>query len=77
MSETLELLEELIKRESVTPEDAGCQDLLVQRLKPLGFEAEFLNFEDTKNLWLKRGTSKPLFVFLGHTDVVPTGSLDA
>jgi len=77
MSDTLELLKELIKRKSITPEDAGCQDLLVERLKPFGFEAEFLNFDDTKNLWLKHGDAKPLFVFLGHTDVVPTGSLDA
>ncbi|GFO71759.1 succinyl-diaminopimelate desuccinylase [Bathymodiolus japonicus methanotrophic gill symbiont] len=76
MSDTLTLLKELISRESVTPEDAGCQELLTQRLENIGFKAEQLDFEDTKNLWLKRGNNKPLFVFLGHTDVVPTGPLE-
>jgi len=76
MSETLELLKDLISRESVTPEDAGCQDLLTQRLQKIGFKAEQLDFDDTKNLWLKRGQAKPLFVFLGHTDVVPTGPVE-
>lgn len=76
MSETLELLKDLISRESVTPVDAGCQDLLAQRLKKIGFKEERLDFVDTQNIWLRRGETKPLFVFLGHTDVVPTGSLD-
>lgn len=76
MSDTLALLKELISRESITPEDAGCQALLTERLEKKGFIAEPLDFEDTKNLWLKRGTNKPLFVFLGHTDVVPTGPLE-
>jgi succinyl-diaminopimelate desuccinylase len=76
MSDTLALLKELISRESVTPEDAGCQALLAKRLAKSGFDAEQLDFNDTKNLWLKRGTAKPLFVFLGHTDVVPTGPLE-
>jgi len=76
MSETLKLAEALIRRASVTPEDAGCQDLLAERLNTLDFKAERLNFNDTQNIWLKRGTAKPLFVFLGHTDVVPTGPLD-
>ena len=76
MSDTLALLKELMSRESVTPEDAGCQDLLTQRLEKIGFIAEQIDFDDTKNLWLKRGTAKPLFVFLGHTDVVPTGPLE-
>ncbi len=76
MSETLKLTEALIRRVSVTPDDAGCQDLLADRLSPLDFKAERLNFNDTQNIWLKRGTEKPLFVFLGHTDVVPTGPLD-
>jgi len=76
MSDTLDLLKDLISRESLTPEDAGCQDLLAQRLAKVGFKAEQLDFDDTKNLWLKRGTAKPLFVFLGHTDVVPTGPLE-
>ncbi|MDD2801215.1 MAG: succinyl-diaminopimelate desuccinylase, partial [Methylococcales bacterium] len=65
-----------IRRASVTPEDAGCQDLLAERLSTLDFKAERLDFNDTQNIWLKHGTAKPLFVFLGHTDVVPTGPLD-
>jgi succinyl-diaminopimelate desuccinylase len=77
MSNTLELLKDLIRRPSVTPKDEGCQDVLTDRLKPLGFTEERLDFVDTQNLWLRKGTSKPLFVFLGHTDVVPTGPLDA
>ncbi|MCX7085756.1 MAG: succinyl-diaminopimelate desuccinylase [Methylococcales bacterium] len=77
MSETLELLIDLIKKPSVTPEDAGCQDYIVDRLKGLNFIEERLNFNDTQNLWLKRGTANPLFIFLGHTDVVPPGPLEA
>lgn len=77
MSETLTLIKELIRRESVTPLDAGCQDLLAQRLSDVGFIDERLNFADTQNLWLRRGQNPPLFVFLGHTDVVPTGPLTA
>lgn len=75
MSITLDLAKDLIRRESVTPEDAGCQDLLAARLTPLGFSEERLNFADTQNIWLRRGSVRPLFVFLGHTDVVPSGSL--
>lgn len=77
MSDTLELLKDLIRRPSVTPKDEGCQDVLAERLRPLGFNEERLNFADTQNLWLRKGMAKPLFVFLGHTDVVPTGPLDA
>ncbi len=77
MSDTLELLKDLIKKPSVTPEDAGCQDYIVDRLRGLGFVEERLNFNDTQNLWLKRGNVKPLFTFLGHTDVVPPGPLEA
>lgn len=76
MSETLELLKNLIRRESVTPKDAGCQDVLVERLGKLGFNEERLNFDDTQNIWLRRGDAKPLLTFLGHTDVVPPGPLD-
>jgi len=76
MSETLTLLKDLISRESVTPKDAGCQDVLVERLSKLGFKEERLNFEDTQNIWLRRGEIKPLLTFLGHTDVVPPGPLD-
>jgi succinyl-diaminopimelate desuccinylase len=77
MSQTLDLLKALICRESVTPNDAGCQDLIASRLTSLGFHDERLNFNDTQNIYLKRGTHKPLFVFLGHTDVVPTGKLES
>ncbi|MFP5383051.1 MAG: succinyl-diaminopimelate desuccinylase [Gammaproteobacteria bacterium] len=71
---TLDLACDLIRRASVTPDDAGCQPLLADRLAPLGFVAEHLRFADVDNLWLKRGgDAKPLFVFAGHTDVVPTG----
>jgi len=77
MSDTRILLEELIRRESVTPLDAGCQDLLAKRLSGLGFVDERMNFADTQNLWLRKGRNTPLFVFLGHTDVVPSGPLTA
>jgi len=76
MSETLTLLKDLISRESVTPKDAGCQDVLVERLSKIGFKEERLNFDDTQNIWLRRGEVKPLLTFLGHTDVVPPGPLD-
>ena len=76
MSNTLDLLIDLIKRESVTPKDAGCQDVLVDRLTPLGFKEERLDFADTQNIWLRRGQIKPLLTFLGHTDVVPPGPLE-
>ncbi len=75
MSETLALLNELIKKKSITPKDEGCQDLLSHRLTPLGFIDERMDFGDTQNSWLRRGESKPLLVFLGHTDVVPTGDV--
>jgi succinyl-diaminopimelate desuccinylase len=77
MSPTLKLLKDLIRRKSVTPMDAGCQDLIANRLTKIGFHDERLAFADTQNIYLKRGTAKPLFVFLGHTDVVPTGKLES
>jgi succinyl-diaminopimelate desuccinylase len=73
MSQTIELAKELIHRPSVTPEDAGCQQLIAERLAPHGFRAEHLRFGEVDNLWLRRGDSGPLFCFAGHTDVVPTG----
>jgi succinyl-diaminopimelate desuccinylase len=76
MSATLELTQALIACRSVTPADGGCQQLLAARLAPLGFKAEHLRFGDVDNLWLRRGTARPLFCFAGHTDVVPTGPLD-
>lgn len=76
MNETLKLTEALIRRPSVTPDDAGCMELIAARLEPLGFKAEWLNFGATKNLWLRRGDAKPVLLFLGHTDVVPPGPLE-
>ncbi|MDH3979987.1 MAG: succinyl-diaminopimelate desuccinylase [Gammaproteobacteria bacterium] len=77
MSSTLELAQALIARASVTPEDAGCQDMLAERLEKLGFVIEHLRFGEVDNLWARRGTSAPLFAFAGHTDVVPPGPLEA
>ncbi|NKC14935.1 MAG: succinyl-diaminopimelate desuccinylase [Gammaproteobacteria bacterium] len=77
MSATLDLTRELIARESVTPADAGCQALLGARLAACGFELTNMPFEEVTNLWARRGQQAPLLVFAGHTDVVPTGPLDA
>ena len=71
------LAEALIARPSVTPEDAGCLELIAERLKPLGFSFERIDRNGTSNLWARRGTSAPLMVLAGHTDVVPTGDLTA
>src|SRR6185295_19267256 len=71
----LELAKELIARRSVTPEDAGCQELLSARLSKAGFRCEPMKFGDVTNLWARRGSSAPLVCFAGHTDVVPTGPL--
>ncbi|MDY6981237.1 MAG: succinyl-diaminopimelate desuccinylase, partial [Pseudomonadota bacterium] len=62
MSETLELARELIRRPSVTPDDAGCQTLLGERLRAIGFQLEPMRFEEVDNLWARRGDSGPLFV---------------
>ncbi|MGC9458472.1 succinyl-diaminopimelate desuccinylase, partial [Vibrio genomosp. F10 str. 9ZD137] len=75
-SPTLALAKDLISRESVTPEDAGCQEVMIQRLKALGFEIEVMVYDDTTNFWARRGTESPLFAFAGHTDVVPAGTLE-
>ena len=75
-SAVLALTRDLINRPSVTPEDEGCQELMGARLKALGFELETMVFEDTTNLWARRGSEGPLFCFAGHTDVVPPGPLD-
>jgi succinyl-diaminopimelate desuccinylase len=74
---TLALACELIARRSVTPDDGGCQELIAQRLAPLGFRAESLASNGVANLWLRRGDQGPLVCFAGHTDVVPAGPLDA
>jgi len=76
MSDTLELAIDLINRPSVTPEDAGCQELLISRLQAIGFKVERLRFGEVDNFWARRGDSAPLFAFAGHTDVVPTGPLE-
>lgn len=73
LSQPIQLAIELIRRESVTPNDGGCMDSIVSHLEPSGFKPTWLDFEDTRNLWLKHGDAQPAFVFLGHTDVVPTG----
>ena len=73
---TLDLARALIARPSVTPEDAGCLDMIAQHLEPLGFVCERIDSNGVSNLWARRGRAAPLFVFAGHTDVVPTGPLD-
>lgn len=74
--DVIELTKELISRVSVTPEDAGCQKLMAEILARSGFLNETMVFEDTTNLWSRRGTEKPVFCFAGHTDVVPAGNLE-
>ena len=76
MSKTLELAIDLLQRQSNTPLDAGCQELMISRLEPLGFKIERMRFGNVDNFYARRGTSGPLLVFAGHTDVVPTGPLD-
>ena len=74
--DTLALAQNLIALPSVTPDDAGCQALLAQRLEKLGFHIEELAFGDVTNLWARRGKASPVLCFAGHTDVVPPGPLD-
>jgi succinyl-diaminopimelate desuccinylase len=76
MSPTLELARELVRRPSVTPEDAGCQALIAERLAPLGFRIEPMPFGEVTNLWARRGDTGPLLCLAGHTDVVPPGPLE-
>ncbi|BAU48464.1 succinyl-diaminopimelate desuccinylase [Sulfurifustis variabilis] len=76
MDRTLELAMDLIRRPSVTPHDAGCQELIAKRLARSGFAIEHLRFGDVENVWARRGTASPLVVFAGHTDVVPPGPLE-
>jgi succinyl-diaminopimelate desuccinylase len=72
-SPTIALSQELISRASVTPEDAGCQQLMADRLSAIGFEIEHLRFDDVDNFWAIRGDSGPILCFAGHTDVVASG----
>ncbi|HUD96883.1 MAG TPA: succinyl-diaminopimelate desuccinylase [Woeseiaceae bacterium] len=73
----IELLKSLVRRRSVTPDDAGCQALIAARLESSGFRCESLPFGNVSNLWARRGQAAPLVCFAGHTDVVPPGDLDA
>ena len=76
-SDTLELSLQLLRQPSVTPIDHDCQNIMAERLAKIGFNIENMRFEDVDNLWARRGTESPVFCFAGHTDVVPTGQLDA
>ena len=76
MHPSIVLLEELVRRPSVTPDDAGCQEVLASRLEALGFECETMVFGEVTNLWARRGTESPVLCFAGHTDVVPPGPED-
>jgi succinyl-diaminopimelate desuccinylase len=73
MEKTLALACELIRHPSVTPDDAGCQQRMMDRLQAIGFRCTPLRFGEVDNFWAERGTSGPILVFAGHTDVVPTG----
>jgi succinyl-diaminopimelate desuccinylase len=76
MSQTLELTEDLLGRRSLTPADAGCQELIAGRLTAAGFTLESLRYGEVDHLWARRGSGAPVFCFAGHTDVVPTGPLE-
>ncbi|UPW20693.1 succinyl-diaminopimelate desuccinylase [Agarivorans sp. TSD2052] len=75
-SPVLNLAKDLISRPSVTPEDYDCQKLMAERLSPVGFNIEEMVFEDTTNMWARKGKTSPLFCFAGHTDVVPPGPVE-
>jgi succinyl-diaminopimelate desuccinylase len=75
-SRTLDLTEKLLGRESVTPDDKGCQDHLKAWLEPLGFRCETIISGEVTNLWARKGSASPVLVFAGHTDVVPTGPVE-
>lgn len=77
MSDVLDLTCDLIRRRSVTPDDAGCQAAIADRLMRAGFTVRHLRFGEVDNLWATHGDSGPTLAFLGHTDVVPTGPVDA
>lgn len=75
-NDALQLATALINRESITPNDNGCQDILMEQLKAMGFVIEQLPSGKVKNFWARRGQQGPLLVFSGHTDVVPPGPLE-
>ncbi len=72
----IDLLYELLRKRSVTPDDAGCQDLMAARLERMGFVSETMQFGDVTNLWARRGETGPVLCFAGHTDVVPPGDVN-
>ena len=74
LSPEIQLLCDLIRCPSITPDDAGCQEILIERLTALGFVCETMQFGEVTNLWARRGTASPLLCFAGHTDVVPPGN---
>jgi len=76
MTATLDLAKQLINIPSVTPDDMGCQKIIADRLSKIGFKIENLRYGEVDNLWARYGTQSPLFVFAGHTDVVPTGPVE-
>ncbi len=76
MSDALSLATELISRATVTPVDAGCQQMLAERLERSGFKATHLRYADVNNLWITHGEESPCFIYVGHTDVVPTGPVN-
>ena len=73
-TETISLARELVGRRSITPEDGGCQQIISNRLKSMGFQIETMDCGEVKNLWARKGTKSPLLTFVGHTDVVPIGN---
>ena len=75
-SPVLDLTRELIARRSLTPDDAGCCELMGARLAKIGFKLEYLNSDGVTNLWATQGSGAPLMIFAGHTDVVPAGPLE-
>ena len=76
MNNTLDLAKSLISQASITPDDKGCQSIMIERLKKIGFKVHSLKFADVDNFWATRGSSGPIFAFAGHTDVVPAGNED-
>ena len=71
MTDVITFAKQLIARPSITPQDAGCQEIISERLAKLGFQCEAMRFGEVDNLWARYGTAAPLLVFAGHTDVVP------
>ena len=76
MTKTLDLAKALIKKASITPNDMGCQELMIGCIKPLGFNVELMNYGNVQNFYARKGNTAPLIVFAGHTDVVPPGPID-